>query len=134
MMMNPDRSEARLNRIAGDLYGGPFRTDKDLAARLRIAHKVISKDYKRQHGALMLDMAENANPFFRAPVHKQPTVILAGEDDPLTHPDNSVELHLRLPGSVLHIIENGGHMFPITMPRETVDLIETTLADPIPLA
>lgn len=57
----------------------------------------------------------------------QPTLILAGTDDPVINPLNALILRALLPNSALHWIEGGGHLFPVLRTRRCATLINNFL-------
>ncbi|MGQ0550592.1 MAG: alpha/beta fold hydrolase [Armatimonadota bacterium] len=56
-----------------------------------------------------------------------PTVVVCGADDQVTPPALSRELHEKIPGSHLVIIEDAGHMVMLEQPRATNDAIRAFL-------
>lgn len=54
---------------------------------------------------------------------RMPTLILAGEEDPVTCLYNARILHRAIRGSVLEVLRGEGHFFIVTSPGETADLI-----------
>ena len=65
-------------------------------------------------------------------LHKllQPTLILAGDDDPIVPPVNSRLMSLLIPNNRLHIIHGGGHLFLIHSTRKVVPVIQKFLDAP----
>ena len=59
---------------------------------------------------------------------QQPTLVLMGSDDPLVPPINGHILARLIPNAQLRMIDDG-HLFMITRPKETADLIEAFLSD-----
>lgn len=58
---------------------------------------------------------------------RMPTLILVGEQDPVTCPYNARILHRAIRGSVLHVLPGEGHFFIVTSPGETADSIRAFL-------
>jgi pimeloyl-ACP methyl ester carboxylesterase len=56
-----------------------------------------------------------------------PTLVICGSDDQVTPPEASRQLHKKIPGSRLVIIEGAGHMVMLEQPRATNDAIQTFL-------
>ncbi len=46
-----------------------------------------------------------------------PTLIIVGEQDAITPPDASRDMHAKIAGSTLEIIPNAGHMAPVEQPQ-----------------
>ena len=121
-MLQPDRSRGRLRSVAGKLYGGDFRDKPQLVDELGMAHDVDSLAYMRQHTAALACAASGLTN--RIKHIKAPTVVIAGTDDPIIPHQNAVALSGRIPGSSLHILEDGGHMFPMSRAKETAEIID----------
>lgn len=122
-MLNPDRSQARLERISGIIYGGPFREHgPELVRSLGIAHDVDNWAYARQLTAIAIGGSLHNR------IHEiqQRTLIAAGTDDPIAPHKNSDILRKLIPGAELHDFNNG-HMFPIEDVEGTANLIDTFL-------
>jgi pimeloyl-ACP methyl ester carboxylesterase len=58
---------------------------------------------------------------------KQPTLVLAGSDDPLVPPVNARILSLLIPNNRLHIVPGGGHLFMLHCLDQVVPVIEEFL-------
>ncbi len=59
---------------------------------------------------------------------KQPTLILAGSDDPIVPPINARVMARLIPNARLEILDDG-HLFFVTRPIETAAIIEKFLAE-----
>jgi pimeloyl-ACP methyl ester carboxylesterase len=57
---------------------------------------------------------------------KQPTLILAGRDDPIVPLANGRLMARMIPNSRLEILDDG-HLFMVTRPAETAAIVETFL-------
>lgn len=62
---------------------------------------------------------------------KMPTLVLAGDRDTIVPLANANILKFALPNPRLHVIKDGGHMFMITKPEETMDQIHAFLDEPM---
>jgi poly(3-hydroxyalkanoate) depolymerase len=93
-------------RIAGELYGGSVRTDPALARDLLHATARLgpARGYYYQ---LISGIGWTSLP--RLPKLRQPTLILAGDDDPIIPLVNARIMHRLIPRSELHIY-HGGHL------------------------
>jgi len=93
-------------RIAGDLYGGRVRMDPALARDLLHATTRLgpARGYYYQ---LISGIGWTSLP--RLPRLRQPTLILAGDDDPIIPLINARIMHRLMPRSELHIYD-GGHL------------------------
>jgi poly(3-hydroxyalkanoate) depolymerase len=92
--------------IAGTLYGGSARKDPALASELLHATSRLgpARGYYYQ---LMSGFGWTSLPLL--PMIRRPTLILAGDDDPIIPLVNARIMHRLIPRSKLHIY-NGGHL------------------------
>ncbi len=60
----------------------------------------------------------------------QPTLVMAGAEDPLIPLVNARMLAGRIPRSTLHVVEGGGHLFLLSHARESAAAIREFLARP----
>ena len=58
---------------------------------------------------------------------KVPTLVAVGQDDRLTPPAESQEIHRGIPESTLHMFENCGHLPALELPTETTALLRAWL-------
>jgi poly(3-hydroxyalkanoate) depolymerase len=93
-------------RVAGELYGGSVRKDPALARDLLHATTRLgpARGYYYQ---LISCIGWTSLP--RLPRLRPPTLILAGDDDPIIPLVNARIMHRLIPGSQLHIYQ-GGHL------------------------
>ena len=93
-------------RVAGELYGGSARHDPAAASELLHAatHLGPIRGYYYQ---LLASLGWSSLP--RLPRLRPPTLILAGDDDPIVPLVNARIMHRLIPGSKLHIYP-GGHL------------------------
>jgi poly(3-hydroxyalkanoate) depolymerase len=63
---------------------------------------------------------------------RQPTLILAGDDDPLIPLRNARLMTRLIPRARLHVIHGGGHLFLLESPTECARLIDRFLSDAVP--
>lgn len=113
-----------MRSIAAEIYGGDFRKDDTLidshAAGMRPSSNA---GYMLQ---LLAMTGWSSVPFLWR--LKQPTLILTGTDDPLIPVANAKLLHRLIPNSRLELLDNG-HLFIVTQPRETAEMVETFLTE-----
>jgi poly(3-hydroxyalkanoate) depolymerase len=62
---------------------------------------------------------------------KQPTLVVAGDDDPSVPVLNARLLAARLPDARLHVIKGGGHLFLLDEPQAAVGRIREFLDEPM---
>jgi 3-oxoadipate enol-lactonase len=53
-----------------------------------------------------------------------PTVVVVGEDDPATTPAHAQELHRRIQGSTLKVIDDAKHLTPVESPQEVAEALK----------
>jgi pimeloyl-ACP methyl ester carboxylesterase len=61
------------------------------------------------------------------PTLAKPTLVLGGAEDPMAPAENSRLIAQMIPGAELHVIEQGGHLFPFDLPDEAAPLIRAFL-------
>jgi poly(3-hydroxyalkanoate) depolymerase len=110
-------------RIAGELYGGSVREDPALARDLlhATAPRGLARGYYYQ---LASGIGWTSLP--RLPRLAQPTLILAGDDDPIIPLVNAKIMHRLIPGSQLHIY-HGGHLALATDAQHLAPVVEAFL-------
>ncbi|MFR0674159.1 poly(3-hydroxyalkanoate) depolymerase [Enterobacterales bacterium AW_CKDN230030176-1A_HGKHYDSX7] len=110
-MASPRRytDPAETVRLAGLIYGGSLRRDPDLA--LEHAAKVRAGDRTGYYWQLFAALGWSSLPWLHR--LRQPTLVLAGNDDPLIPLINMRLLAWRIPHAKLHVIDDG-HLFLIT--------------------
>ena len=108
-MTTPRRylSPTYMQQAAGEIYGGEVREQPDLiaahTARI-IPPRVLGYLYQLYAGMGWTSIHW---------LHrlKQPTLIMAGSDDPLVPPVNARILSMCIPNNRLYIVAGGGHLF-----------------------
>ncbi len=107
-------------RIAGDLYGGEARRDPD-ALHGSIARFSKAPSLAGYLGQLYAISFWTAIPWLRGLT--QPTLVLAGDDDPIVPVINGRILTWCIPDAKLHIVRGGGHLFLLERPTEIAQLV-----------
>ena len=127
-MVTPQRYLDRgyLQRIAGDIYGGLARIDTaETAAAMHNGNRVgPSRGYLYQLAAAA---GWTSVPFL--PLLRQPTLILAGDDDPIIPLANARLMHTLIRGSRLHVYQDG-HLGLVTKAAELAPVVDGFLAPP----
>ena len=115
-----------LHQYAGDLYGGSARDDPErIAAAMHDGNRVgPSRGYLHQ---LTAGAGWTSLPFL--PLLRQPTLILAGDDDPIIPLANARLMKLLIPKSRLHVY-HGGHLGLVTEAAELAPVVDGFLAAP----
>jgi pimeloyl-ACP methyl ester carboxylesterase len=60
---------------------------------------------------------------------RQPTLVLAGDDDPIVPLINGRILAWCIPDARLHVVRNGGHLFLLENPAAIAALVSDFLSD-----
>jgi poly(3-hydroxyalkanoate) depolymerase len=127
LMSNPKRyTDSEYSaKIAPDIYGGQFRTNPELA--VEHAKKMQSKTSSSTVGYYyQVSAVYYWSSIFWLHRIKQPTLVLAGNDDPLIPLANMNFIAGRIPNSELHVFDDG-HLFLLTDLDASVPLIEKFL-------
>ncbi len=133
MMKAADRSPELLETAAGILYGGDFIGNNDLAAELGVSREINRVTYNQQLGALASYMTFHPGQpymsmfmFIRSHPARSisiPTLVMAGNPDPITPWPNSEEIARIIPNSTLVKVDRGGHLFALTRPDWTAKIV-----------
>ena len=111
-----------MNRIAGDIYGGALRGSPELA-RKHLRHVRWSGDYG-YYLQLIAGAGWSSLPWLR--LLGQPTLVMAGTDDPIVPTANGRILARLIPNARLVTIDDG-HLFLVTSARESAEIISKFL-------
>jgi poly(3-hydroxyoctanoate) depolymerase len=115
-------------RIAGDIYGGAARRNPDAllhGSLARFAHPPSSRGYLAQLFAIA---GWTSLPWlYRL---RQPTLVIAGDDDPVVPVANARILHRLIPDARLHIVAGAGHLCLLEAPARTAAVITGFLTAP----
>jgi poly(3-hydroxyalkanoate) depolymerase len=108
-------------RIAGTVYGGAARQDPDAmlhGSLARFANAPSTRGYLAQLYAIA---GWSSLPWLWR--LSQPTLVIAGDDDPIVPLVNGRMLHRLIPDARLHVVEGGGHLFLLERPAEMAALV-----------
>ena len=116
-------------RIAGRTYGGTARRDPVALLHAGPEHAVPPSTwgYLSQLYAIA---GWTSLPWLHRIPH--PTLVMAGDDDPIVPLVNSRLLAWRIPDARLHVVRGGGHLFLLERPADSADVVSSFLtpADP----
>lgn len=113
-----------MRSIAAEIYGGDFRTDPTLIHRHAAAMKGATQfGYMLQLFAMT---GWTSLPWLW--LLRQPTLIMAGTDDPLVPVVNARMLHSMIRNSRLELLDDG-HLFLVTKPQTYAAMIEDFLRE-----
>ncbi|HEV7212203.1 MAG TPA: poly(3-hydroxyalkanoate) depolymerase [Blastococcus sp.] len=107
-------------QIAGQIYGGTVRTDPDRAARaLHTSTRVGPK--RGYYYQLAASTGWSSLPFLR--LIRQPTLVIAGDDDPIIPVVNARIMARLIPDAKLHVYP-GGHIAMVTEAHQIAPVVE----------
>jgi poly(3-hydroxyalkanoate) depolymerase len=109
--------------VAGELYGGGMRIDPDRAARALHTHTRLGPK-RGYYYQLAAGAGWSSLPFL--PLLRQPTLVVAGDDDPIIPAVNAVVMARLIPNARLHLYA-GGHLDMITESRTLAPVVEEFL-------
>ena len=115
-----------LRKVAGDLYGGALRTSPDLVDK-HLRHVKWSSDYG-YYLQLAAGIGWSSLPWLA--FISQPTLVMAGSDDPIVPPVNGRILAKLIPGARFVTIDDG-HLFLLTSAEESAGIVSDFLASSI---
>lgn len=113
-----------MRRIAPEIYGGAFRTDPSLISK----HARAMKGATRYGYFLQLAAMTGWTSLPWLWLLRQPTLVIAGTDDPLVPVINARVLAALIPKARLELLDDG-HLFLVTRPEECAAMIEAFLAE-----
>jgi len=131
-MITPKRylSPTYMQKAAGDIYGGEASRDP----KIMTAHtaRIIPPQFMGYVYQLLAGMGWTSIHW----LHKirQPTLIMAGADDPLVPPVNSRIISVLIPNNRLFVVPGGGHLFMLHSLEKVVPEIRGFLDSEKPLA
>jgi poly(3-hydroxyalkanoate) depolymerase len=114
-------------RIAGALYGGEARRDPDALLHGSIARFSEAPSLRGYLAQLYAISFWTGLPWLWR--LRQPTLVLAGDDDPIVPVINGRILTRIIPDARLEIVRGGGHLFLLERPTELAATIAAFLAE-----
>ncbi len=114
-------------RIAGRVYGGAARRDPDALLHGSLARFVEPPSAAGYLGQLYAITGWTSLPWLHT--LRQPTLVLAGDDDPIVPLVNGRILARRIPDARLHVLRGAGHLFLLEQPAHTAALVTRFLAE-----
>ena len=108
----------RLEQVAGAMFGGRMRTEPELVRSMHIRRpkNVVAGLYR-----MSPLIGWTSLPWLRSIRH--PTLIICGDDDPVTPLVNHRIIAALVPNAELHTIEGGGHLVLVDSPAEVAPII-----------
>jgi poly(3-hydroxyalkanoate) depolymerase len=106
--------------VAGRIYGGLARTDPRALLHSTLG-RLQAPSVLGYVGQLYAITAWSSLPWLHTLPH--PTLVLAGDDDPIIPLVNGRIMAWRIPDATLHVVRGGGHLFILERPAEIADLV-----------
>ena len=126
ILLTPHRyySKRYRNLVAPFLYGGRARGHQpiDQQAFARLLRPPSLRGYYLQ---MMATLGWSSLPFLGR--IRQPTLVMAGDDDPIVPLVNSRILARLIPDARVHVVNGGGHLFLLDQARESAEVIQRFL-------
>jgi poly(3-hydroxyalkanoate) depolymerase len=113
-----------LARVAPEIYGGEYRHNPDLARSYAYERQAGRPNWLGYYYQLFAALGWTSLPWL--PLLRQPTLILAGNDDPIAPVINARILASLIPQAQLQIV-NSGHLFLVTRAQEVAPIIKQFL-------
>jgi poly(3-hydroxyoctanoate) depolymerase len=114
-------------RIAGRVYGGAARRDPDALLHGSPARFIARPTLSGYLGQIYAITGWTSIPWLRT-LH-QPTLVLAGDDDPIVPVVNARILARLIPDAQLHVLRRAGHLVLLERPAEAARLVAAFLAE-----
>lgn len=113
-------------KVAGDMFGGRFREEPELINTLH-----MSKPKSLRHAAFRYVplWGWTSLPWLWA--IKAPTLILVGDDDPVTPLINHRIIDRMMPNSRLHVVPDGGHLMLMDSPERVGPVVANFLREDV---
>ena len=128
ILLTPYRYYSRryMNLVAPLLYGGGARRSSviDQQAVARLHRPPSLRGYYMQ----MMAIVGWSSLRFLGKI-RQPTLVMAGDDDPIVRLTNGRMLARRIPDARLHVVKGGGHLFLLDRAHESAEVIQRFLGE-----
>jgi poly(3-hydroxyalkanoate) depolymerase len=131
-MVTPRRylSPTYMQQTAGDIYGGEARRDPTVLTGH--TSRIIAPQFMGYLYQLLAGVGWTSIHWLHR--IRQPTLVMAGSEDPLVPPVNAKIIALLIPNNRLFIVPGGGHLFMLYSIDKVVPVIRGFLDSELPLA
>lgn len=113
--------------LAPGVYGGQARSDPDLPAQMGMPGRVQLRSLRGWWSQLYAMAGWTSLPWLRR--LQQPTLVLAGDDDPLVPLANAFVMGSVIPHARVHVVKGGGHLFLLYRAQEVARVVSDFLAE-----
>ena len=129
-MISPRRyiSKGFMRKVSGTIYGGRIRRNPELVSEL--TSRIIPPRTRGYVYQLLAGLGWTS--FHWLHTLRQPTMLMAGDDDPLVRPVNAKLMSLLIPNCRLEIVPGGGHLFLLHNAKAVTPTIRDFLNKPDP--
>ena len=131
-MVTPRRylSPTYMQKAAAEIYGGEARRNPKVMS----AHtsRIIAPQFMGYLYQLMAGIGWTSIHWLHR--IRQPTLVMAGSEDPLVPPVNARIIALLIPNNRLFIVPGGGHLFMLYSIDKVVPVVRGFLESELPLA
>jgi poly(3-hydroxyalkanoate) depolymerase len=127
-MATPRRYLSRryMDQVAAEIYGGEVRQQPNLVAQH--AARIRPPSLRGYLYQLLAGLGWTSIHWLHR--LEQPTLILAGDDDPIVPLVNARVMAACIPHARLHVVPDGGHLFLLVQAKELAPLIKDFLGHP----
>jgi len=129
-MITPRRyiSKGFMKKVSGTIYGGRIRRNPEMVTEL--TSRIIPPKTRGYVYQLLAGLGWTS--FHWLHTLSQPTLLLAGDDDPLVRPVNAKLMSLLIPNCRLELVPGGGHLFLLHNAKAVTPTIREFLNKPEP--
>ncbi len=129
-MVTPRRyiSKSFMKKVSGTIYGGRIRRNPEMVTEL--TSRIIPPKTRGYIYQLLAGLGWTS--FHWLHTLSQPTLLLAGDDDPLVRPVNAKLMSLLIPNCRLELVPGGGHLFLLHNAKAVTPIIREFLNKPEP--
>lgn len=120
-------SVEHFRRVAPVLYGGRIRREPELLGQQAMARLGRPPSLLGYASQLYAIAGWTSLPWLHR--LRQPTLVMAGDDDPIVPLVNGKILAWRIPGARLEVMHGGGHLFLLEEAEEVADSVAGFLAE-----
>ncbi len=111
-------AQPRLEQVAGTMFGGRLRTEPEL---MRSRHVRLPRTIQAAIYRMAPMLGWTSLPWLWA--IRQPTLVICGDDDPITPHVNHTIMTMMMRNARLHTVRGGGHLALVDSPAQVAPVI-----------